>query len=434
MGTARKKRSVCFLSSGEMLRLYPVEHWLKRFQEFTRSTPNEVVLPAVGFIGPYYDSAVHPFPKMYDPKYLLPAWVRGVREKLGSEVPIWATIIVECGFLDNEALWIRNQYRDDLPQICITNPVAQEVLRDFIAEIIDLGGVNGVVLDLTDIYPNSATEGYRGITSTCFCDHCVKALKEKGFKEPREAFVGDAGLVRLVLKISEERGAAHIDPPQEWIDHVDARSLVSFSLAREFVTGDQGVLELEASRLLRYFDARVKVTAEAVRDTLSAAKAKNVRTAVVLGSHAADLTQMVTLSALDRAKAADEYWLPDAPDRAALSGDWCALQFLAARSTYFTNAFFEHVEKAQERVIGYGDQQFMEVLLSTSRQLMSNKLSAGAAYVVQKLPQYDGYVGVPLGTDDHLTLVRRLSSEVTGAVLPPEILENFRIANPDKSR
>ena len=57
------KRAVCLIPSGEMLRLKPVKHWLKRFSDFTRRSATEVVLPAVGFSGPLYDSKVHPFPQ-----------------------------------------------------------------------------------------------------------------------------------------------------------------------------------------------------------------------------------------------------------------------------------------------------------------------------------------------------------------------------------
>ena len=69
----------------------------------------------------------------------------------------------------------------------------------------------------------------------------------------------------------------------------------------------------------------------------------------MLGSAAADLSQMVTLQALDVAKTADEYWLPDAPSRNNTPGEWQAIQFLSGRSTYSINAFFELVEEASYR-------------------------------------------------------------------------------------
>lgn len=421
------KKAVCYLPSAEMLRVYPVKHWLDRFKEYARRTPTEVVLPAVGFRGPHYDSSVHPFPTTLDSKYLLPDWTREVRHELGQSVSIWASVLVECSFFENEALWIKNQYGSDIDQLCISNPVAQEVLKDFVHEILTLGGIEGIVLDITDAYPNSGATGVLGVSTTCFCDHCVRALRAKGFREPTEVFFGEFGLTRFVLKVTET-GAEHIDPSQDWIDQRDARSLVSVAMARGFVSDlERNQLEAEAVRLLQYLDARVKVTADSVREIFQPAKSKGARTAVVIGSHAADMTQMVTLSALERAKAADEFWLPDAPHKDTLPEGWVALQFLAGRSSYYSNGFFEVVEKAQDFVHTLGAQRFLEILLNTSRRLKHNKLSAGGAYISEKLPQYDGFVGIPLGTEDHLLIVKRLASEVTGSVLPQEILNQFRI-------
>jgi hypothetical protein len=141
---------------------------------------------------------------------------------------------------------------------------------------------------------------------------------------------------------------------------------------------------------------------------------------------------MTTLPTLDRIKAAGEYWVPDAPDRKRVPGDWKAAQFLAGRSTYYFNAFFEVVEKAGERVILQGTQSFLQSLLNTSKRLMVNRLAPGSAYTTGKLSQYSGFVGVPLGQEDHLAIVERLTRETTGQVLPDELLQKFRIANPDK--
>lgn len=433
MSDVVKKRSVCFIPSGEGLRQFPVEHWIQSFSDFTRRTPGEIVLPAVGFSGPFFDSALHPCPSVYDRNYRLPDWIRAAREKLGEEVVVWASIIVECGFFDNEAICIQNQYMDNLGQICLTNPVAQEVLSELMREIIAIGGVDGIALDITDIYPNSGATGLAGISASCFCDHCVKALGVNGFREQRESFMGEESFLRLVLKLEKGEGAAHIDPTQDWIDQMDAKSLVSYALARGFVAGDRATIEKEATRLLKYFGARVKVTSDSLKAILATCKETDTRTALVLGSADADLSQLATLAGLDRANAASEYWLPDAPDRATRGGSWRALQMLAGRSTYYVNAFFETVEKAQERILHLGERDFLQDLLRTSKRLMSNKIGAGSAYIVDKLPQYDGFVGIPIGTDDHLAIVKRLATEVTGAVLPQEVLEQFRIADPMRS-
>jgi hypothetical protein len=423
------KRAVCYIPSGYALNQFPVKHWIQRFSNYTRRRPNEIVLPAIGFVGPSYDSAIHPFPTTYGRNYLLTEWIREARAELGDKATIWASIILECGFLDNEAIWIRNQYLDDTPQICVTNPVGQDVLRDFIAEILALGGVDGIVLDATDCYPNSGSSGYAGISAHCFCEHCMREMSLNGFKESRDSFVGADSFLRLVLRLTDT-GTSHIDPPQQWIDQLDAKSLVAFSTARQFVSGDASDLEREATRLLKYFGARVKTTAQALNSILACCDQTNTRTAVVIGSASADLSQMVTLDALDHAKAASEYWLPDAPTKESIPGDWLALQFLSSRSTYSINAFFEFVEKAQERMLMMGEQRFLKSLHQLSQRLMGNKIGAGSAYIVEKLPQFAGFVGIPLSTDDHLAIIKRLATEVTGTVLPPEVLEQFRIPEP----
>jgi hypothetical protein len=414
-----------------MLRIKAVKHWLKRFSDFTRRSPDEVVLPAVGFSGPLYDSKVQPFPQRYKAADLFPAWIKQARETLGEQGKVWALIIIDCGFLENEALWLRDQYDQDLSQICLTNPIAQEILRDFIGEIIALGA-DGVVIDVTDAYPNSGARGYTGVVGHCFCNYCLEGLREREFREPKEAFVGENGLLRLVLRIDED-GTAHIDPPQDWLDQKQSSSLVTLALARQFVKGDRAALESEALRLLSYLKARVELTASSIRTVLLPCREAHKRSAVILGSAATDLTQMVTLQALDRSKAADEYWLPDAPNRKSAPGEWQAVQFLAGRSTYNFNAFFELAEGAAERFSYQGPEGFLKSLLLTSKRLMNNKLAPGAVYTVGKLDQYSGFAGIPLGQEEHLQIVEGLTREVTGGVLPAELLEKFRIINPDKT-
>jgi hypothetical protein len=145
------------------------------------------------------------------------------------------------------------------------------------------------------------------------------------------------------------------------------------------------------------------------------------------------MSQMVNLAVMDRLKACDEYWLPDAPERSAIGGDWQAIQFLFTRSTYYVNAFFEIVEDANNWAIALGPEKFLQILLNKSKSLRGNNLNAGGAYVCGKLPQYSGFAGVPLGSDDHLAIIARLSTEVTGTVLPERLLNQFRIGDPTTS-
>ncbi|MGB2568406.1 hypothetical protein ACPFP2_08150 [Micromonospora citrea] len=422
------KRAIAHIPSAEMLRLKPVEYWLGRFPDFVRRSATEIVLPAVGTFGPSFESEVHPIPPALRGHELLPDWVRQARDLLGDEGAIWANIIIDGQFLDNSAIWQKNQYDQEFAQVCITHPTVQRILHQMISEILE-HGVDGVVLDLTDAYPNSGSDSYAGLSAHCFCAYCMDAMRLKGFRESKDAFIGDDSILRLALRV-EDDGTAYVDTPQSWIDHRNADALVSLALARRIVSGDSQQLTAEAMRLLAYLRARVQVTAEAVRAVLAPCRDKGKRTAVILGSADCDWSSMVTLEALHTAKSASEYWLPDSPDPQLVAAGEQIVQFLATRSTYGFNRFFETVEDADKRIVLFGIDEFLKNLMSTSKRLMGNKLSAGAAYVVEHLPEFAGFVGIPLGQQDHLDIVEQLTHSVTGVVLPQELLMKFRIVEP----
>lgn len=429
MPASKHKRSICCLPSGEMLRLQPVSHWVTRFKDMSRRTPTEIMLPAVGFSGPLYDSAVSSIPARYPIDNRLPQWISQARESLGDQGVVWGSILIEGSFLNSESLCLRNQLDDTLGQVCMVNPTSRDIYVDLISEVINLG-VDGIVLDIVDAYPNTGTEGHLGISAHCFCEYCLDELRIKGFHEPVQSFIGNEGLLRLVLR-NESDGSAHIDPPHVWIDQLNATSLVAKAVAQKFVEGDAVALEKDAIRLLKYLKVRVDVTAEAVRAILKVCRDENRRSAVILGSAACDMSQLTTLQAMDKAKAADEFWLPDAPSRKSSPGTWRAVQFLAARSTYYTNAFMETVEDANRRLIVLGIDRFLTTLSRTSRTLMHNKLTSAGAYTTEKTEQYSGFAGVPLDQENHLAMIDRLTRESTGQVLPRQLLEKFRIASPD---
>lgn len=425
------KRSICCLPSGEMLRLQPVSHWVSRFREMTRRSPTEITLPAVGYSGPLYDSAVSSPPARYSIHNRLPAWIRNARDSLGDQGVVWGSILVEGSFLNNESLYLRNQLDYTLGQVCIANPTTRDIYLDLITEVLGLG-VDGIVLDIVDAYPNSGAEGHTGVNAHCFCEYCLDELRLKGCHEPIQSFIGNEGLLRLVLR-NDDDGTAHIDPPQTWMDQLNVNSLIATSIARRFVEGDSVLLEKDANRILKYLKARVDVTAEAVRAILKVCRDNNKRSAVILASAACDLTQMTTLQAMDKAKAADEFWLPDAPSRKSSPGTWQAVQFLASRSSYYINAFMETVEDANRRLILMGIDKFLVVLQRNSRSLMGNTLTSAGAYAAEKTEQYSGFVGVPLDQESHLAMIDSLTRETTGQVLPRELLERFRIASPSAS-
>jgi hypothetical protein len=429
------KRAVCLIPSGEMLRGESAKYWAEQFLKFSRRTATEIVLPAIRPKGPLFESAVQPVSPVYGERAPFSKWVRDAREVLGENGIVWALIYVSCEFLDNNALWQINQYGGELTQVCLVNPVVQEVFHDLISEIASTG-VDGIALDLTDAYPNSGSDSYNGIQAHCFCRYCLDGLAANGWVGKQKLFEGPDSLLRYVLK-NTETGTAHIDPSWETIETRNALSVLSLSVARNFCSpdGPEGseswiAAEKEVDNLLRYLGARNSLIASALRSINQATSRESKRSAIILGSTDLDMSQMCTLDGLHKHQAAEEYWVPDA---AAPSGDGDpaqVLQFLSGRSGYYQNAFFEWIEGAEDRLILMGLDPFLSNLLGRSKQLMNNKLAPGPAYVVEKLQQYSGFVGIPLGTDDHLAIVERLTREVTGQVIPQKMLEQFRIGNP----
>jgi len=65
---------------------------------------------------------------------------------------------------------------------CIVNPTVQTTIKKLCAEVEKLG-TEGIMFDLTDIYPNSTSERYpshkdgRQLQNTCFCRCYIDALK-----------------------------------------------------------------------------------------------------------------------------------------------------------------------------------------------------------------------------------------------------------------
>lgn len=426
----RQGRAVCMIASGRMLGVGDVRHWLAKFREYSRRVPSDIVLPAVGFAGPWYDSDVHP--AQPSSAGLLPDWIRQARDSNPSAV-IWASIIFDFSFLGNEALWLRNQYDDDLAQACATNPATQAVLGELCSEVLNLG-VDGIVLDVTDAVPNAGSEQYVEVSAHCFCMHCMDALRRESFPTDRTEYMGSSSLLRFVLRHDDD-GTAHIDPPHVWIEQLNATGLIAHARNRRFIHEDDDDLA-GARRCLEYFRARATVMAENLRTICQPMRQAQRRSALILGSHAADLSQMTTLDSLVSAQAADEYWLPDlgSPVPGGSASSASTLQFLSSRATYNVNSFFEVVETSAQLLRLGGAQTLIERLFQTSKRLMSNKLSPGAAYVSETLAQYSGFVGIPLGENDHLDIVRQAAAEVKIPTLSDDVLDALRIIDPDRSQ
>jgi hypothetical protein len=156
-------------------------------------------------------------------------------------------------------------------------------------------------------------------------------------------------------------------------------------------------------------------------------RSKNGRSAAILGSVNFDQSQQVTLDHLTRDASVDEVWVWDASE--SMGDTLPLLCYLGSRSSYYLNSFFEVLESPEALLSVVGIDGFLERLQqSLNRASRMNELSPASIFAANLSPQYRGVVGVPVFQNEHLELVEDLTKNVTGSVLPPELLDRFRIA------
>lgn len=434
----QKKRAILHIPHTEMLALKSIEEWIRTFESenFARTAPTEIVLPAVGLGGPSFQSEVHPYPRYLEPprdpkteRYtrpfdLLPNWIQQCRD-LNPEMRVWAFINPVYAFLDAEYTRLLDQHGITLDNnMCITNEVIQGMTDVFIDELA-LMDVDGIVFDLTDIYPQSGSNMVTGLQNTCFCPYCLDALTAEGYHEGAELFVGSQNPFRLLLRVDED-GTAHIPVDPEW----PAPHLIKMSLARGFIQEDNEQNQQDAKLLLSYIQARSRVAAQSVRRLGQKAREQEKLTAVILGDKKLDLTTMTDMQALQRHEAVGEFWTPEIDRQYVLQHKAQVCVYLWGRATYSVNAFFEMFEQANTMLALHGAEHFLGRLLQRAKRLLGNTLSPGNVFTARMASEFQGFVGIPLGEYDPAELVNLLSKRATGQILPPEILDAFKIPTP----
>lgn len=169
-------------------------------------------------------------------------------------------------------------------------------------------------------------------------------------------------------------GTDHIDPTHETIRTRDHERLLSHARARKFLAPDEEWRE-EAISLIQYLEARGRLVWESFRALTEPCKGR-AKSAVILGSVDYDQSQQVTAAMMANSGAVDEIWVPDA--KIGTPEDSSLLCYLASRSSYYANALFATLERANELIVAFGIEEFLEVLLSQSKAWSSaSKLSCG---------------------------------------------------------
>jgi len=408
------KRSIMFLPHHSLLSMRPLGEWARIFEQLSGRPPTEVVLPAVELDGPTFPTEIEILDEL-DGK-ILGDWVGEARALPGIE-KVWGTINATYPFLEGaEDLMVTDQFGITLDaNVCIANPVIQELTDRLIADGLSQG-LDGIALDITDIYPNSGSNVTNEIQDTCFCRHCTRQLAELGFDVRPDQFTGRKNPFRLVLKITET-GTDNIPIRTEWLDERQAERLYEVSRAREFVRPDEATALSDAGLLLDYVDARRHAVARSVRRLAQVAKESGRATAVILGESNLDLTTMSDLATLHSEKAVDEYWLPEA--RVSLPTPAPTLcRFLTSRGTYNVNTYFETFTDGPVWLANRGPEFVIRQIAIRHRKTQGIRLTRGHALATNLSQEYAGFVGIPLTAEDFRETTRALLEKVLGPVVP----------------
>lgn len=434
-------RAVCLIPGVECLVHHDIGHWVSLFESRSEHTMTDLVLPAISMTGASYKSKyAPPVAGLADDKTLR-HWVEAARNELGG-VCNWALIDMQLAKLGQDMISLRDQWNQPFSDsCCIVNPQVQSILQSIFAEVRQLG-VDGVVLDITDIFPNSTSGRYparktetstrQPIQNTCFCKHCLKALERNGWTAGAENFTSiERNISRFVLlPTNKPDGGANPNTVEDlWLDTLDGEKLVEFANFRGFIeinsAEERERAITDAVAFIRYLTARSKVTAQAIKMLRAVAIQENLRTAVVLGSALFDQSQSVNLSTLLKLSCADEYWTesfePEHLSVGATDSDEAApilLRLMAVRGTYYINTVFEYLDVIS-RLRTFNDDEpvnrrFVETADSLDRR---DQLDTGQCAQISLFAGLKGFVGVPFKTDDLRDLVKRMAA--TGSMAEP---------------
>lgn len=424
------KKAVLHIPDASLLELKPIEEWVRAFssEDFARTTPTEIALPAVGIGGPSYDSRVHPYHRLLeyngDPDTgevlegpNLPDWIQRTRE-LYPKMPIWAYVNPVFAFLDTDHTRVVDQYGNTLDSnMCIANDTVHKLTDLLVDELLELG-IDGVVFDLTDIYPQSGSNIVTGLQNTCFCSYCLDALAEEGYRQGPDPFMGPENPFRLLLKPSDT-GTAHIPISSNW----SPKFLLQMSEARGFVELEDSRSLQDAKFLTSYLQARSQVVGRSVKRLGLRISDEGKKTAAILGDKLIDLSTMTDVNTLQQHEAVSEFWVPEVDRKNVLQHKTQVCAYLFPRSTYHINAFFESVENTMRFLALRGQEHLLMQMLERSRRLVGNGLSPGSALAASLADELQGFVGVPLAADDIEALVSLLFERVTGDKPSEQLLD-----------
>lgn len=420
-----QKRAIMFIPHHSLLEQQSLSEWARGFEQITGCPPTEIALPAIELEGPTFPTEAHTMPGDLGGKTLAD-WV-GETHALPGIQKVWGIFNVVYAFLEGaEDLMVTDQYGITLDNnACITNPVVQS-LTDRLMEDALNEGLDGIALDLTDVYPQSGSNVTNQIQDTCFCKHCIQQFRNWDFDLRPDQFTGKKNPFRLVLKMTET-GTDNIPIRTDWLEECQADRLVTFSQARQFITPEDANAMEDATFLLNYVDVRRHAVAQSAKRLTAMARERGKATAAILGESNLDLTTMTDLCTVHDEQVADEYWLPEV--RVLLPSPSPTLcRFMASRATYGVNAFFEIFREGPSWLATRGPDFVIRQVALRKRRTMGVRLTRASVFTTSLSQEYAGFIGIPLRPEDFQELTRKVLERILAPVVPRETLRELTSA------
>lgn len=409
----------------------PLSFWVKRFKEHSGYTPTEIVLPAVNHHGPIFKTDVAPMPGYMPPNLEMGQLIEEARREF-PDVTVWALINMTLGFLGGiEELRVTDHLGINLDRnLCMVNEVVQKRVKRLINDIMNYD-VDGITFDLTDIFPQSASNVVQGkIQNTCFCEYCLEGLEEEGWSEGKIPFV-QRDIQRVALQATET-GTSHITVDLHGPN--PQQNLLMQSYARRFVDQESDTTaERAAIEYLDYLKKRVKLTNRKLKELGDVVRSHGKRSAAITGDSLLDLTTMTDLVSLSEDDVVSEVWVGNSSRRTARKSNLPVVLYLHGRATYIIQNFFELFYIAEDTIKLRGEAHFKNRLLHISRRLMgANVLDPANCNTIQDMDWLEGFVGFPLiNNDDLVRLLNSLLVRLDTEILPADIFEPQRNTEPE---
>lgn len=313
-----------------------------------------VVLPICSARGiPFKNDYTTPEPVRYADK-LEPFFLGKIVEKFAElGLDIYFSLDPNLTFIKSDLLHVIDIVGDGSPQACFSKNGTRDLLKYLIGKAIEIGKeackgkkskVIGIALDLTNILPMGATN--ERIELTCFCSECREQLAPFCAQDQQliEKFETFPNPWNMVLKDSGT-GIGQISDI-EW--NTGPQKIFGLSKLKGFMDFENDNPLEKAGSLIAYLQARHKQVVKSTKDIFTGSdQGKQWKRILITEGSSYDWTSGLFLQELDDPAICDELWF-DPTSRSFEIQNICYRSFMWRRGTYFLNAFFSFLSKAQD--------------------------------------------------------------------------------------